>query len=132
MSQENVELFLRGAEAINARDVPGALLAPDFRIENIITAVSDKTYHGAAGVREWLSDTFDAFAEGARYEVEEIIDDGDDFVVARVALLGNGARSGAPLHLRYVTVAWYTDGKATRAASYANRHEARKAIGLEE
>jgi|SRR5271156_1290392 len=132
MSHENVDLFLRVADAINAREVPDALIAPDFHIENIVTAVSDKTYHGAAGAREWLSDTFDAFAEGARYEVEEIVADGDDFVVARIALVGSGARSGAPLQLRFVTAAWYSDGKAMRAASYANRHEALKAVGLEE
>lgn len=49
MSHENVDLFLRVADAINAREVPDALIAPDFHIENIVTAVSDKTYHGAAG-----------------------------------------------------------------------------------
>ncbi len=30
------------------------LLAPDYRIENVSTAVTDRTYYGVNGVREWL------------------------------------------------------------------------------
>ena len=38
----------------------------------------------------------------------------------------------APLRLRWIAVTWFHDGKATRSAGYANRHEALKAVGLEE
>ena len=132
MSQENVEIYRRITAALDAREVPEALLAPEFRMENIVTAVSDKTYRGVAGVREWLSETFDVLAEGARLVVEEIIADGDEFVVGRVALVGSGARSGAPMHVRWISVGWFSDGQATRNAGYATRHEALKAVGLEE
>ena len=60
--------------AINAREMSHELaeelLAPDFYMENLSTAVTDKTYHGAAGVREWISDTFEVVGEGAHYETE--------------------------------------------------------------
>jgi hypothetical protein len=133
MSEENVDLYRQFGEALNSREgVPEAFLAPEFRIENIVTAVTDKTYYGAAGCREWYDDTSDAFAEGARCEIEAIIADRDDFVVARLAFVGTGARSGAALHLRWIAVTWIQDGKLARIAGYANRREALKAVGLEE
>jgi ketosteroid isomerase-like protein len=117
---------------VDAREVPEALLGPNFRLENVVTAVTDRTYHGVAGVREWMRETFDGFEEGARYEVEKILADGDDFVVGRVAIVGSGARSGAPLQLRWTNVFWFQGGKATRGAGYATRREALKAVGLGE
>ena len=61
--------------------MPETLLAPGFRMENIVTAISDKTYHGAPGIREWFGDSFDG-VEGARFQLEHVIADGDDFVSA--------------------------------------------------
>jgi hypothetical protein len=51
MSQENVKVVHRYAAALNAREVPEELLAPDFVMVNATTAVTDKTYRGRAGVR---------------------------------------------------------------------------------
>lgn len=101
-------------------------------MENTATAVTDKTYRGAAGVREWISDFFDAFDEGAHHEIEEIVADGDDFVVSVVRIVGRGARSGAPLTLRWVNVTWFHQDKMVRAVGYLSRREALKAVGLEE
>jgi len=72
VSEANIELFERGAAAMNARAIPDELaeelLAPGFRMENVPTAVTDKTYVGAEGVREWIKDMFEAFDDDARYE----------------------------------------------------------------
>ncbi len=141
MSQENVERYERGVavlNAINAGEVTDDLLllaaetlAPGFRIENAATVLFDKTYFGVDGVREWVADIFEGLDENSRYEVEEIIADGDDYVVARVRLVGHGASSGAPVTLRWCGVTWYEKGKATRAVGYVHRREALKAVGLE-
>ena len=53
VSHPNVDLVRRGAEAINAREVPQGLITPDVRMENVSTAVTEKTYLGAIGVRDW-------------------------------------------------------------------------------
>jgi hypothetical protein len=108
------------------------LLAPEFTIENIVTAVTDKTYYGAAGCLEWLNDMTDTFAEGWRCQVEIIIADSDDFVVGRLAFVATGVRSCAPLDLRWIAVAWFREGRVTKMEGYANRHEALKAVGIEE
>jgi len=135
MSQEIIDLHERGIEAVNARvlsdEVAAETLAPGFRIENAATAVTDKTYYGAEGLREWVRDIFEGLDEDARYETEEILVDGEDFVVARVRVVGYGARSGAPVKLRWVAVTWYAGGKATRSVGYLRRREALKAVGLE-
>jgi ketosteroid isomerase-like protein len=136
MSQATIDFGERLVAAMNAREISDGLaeelLAPDFRLANTSTAVSDTTYHGAGGVRKWISDMLEAFDEGARVETEQILADGDDFVVARLRIVGHGARSGAPLVLRWVAVCWFRDGKMTRGAGYLRRHEALKAVGLEE
>jgi ketosteroid isomerase-like protein len=135
MSQENIELHERAIETLNARALSDELaaetLAPGFHIENAATAVTDKTYFGAEGVREWIRDIFGGLDDDARYETEEILADSEDFVVARVRLVGRGVRSGAPVELRWVAVTWYEGGKATRTTGYLRRREALKAVGLE-
>jgi ketosteroid isomerase-like protein len=129
MSQQNIDLAERLHAAINAGELPEELLSPDCRIEDVKTAVTENTWYGMAGMRQWMSNVFEAFEEGARYETEEIVADGEDFVVARVHLVGRGARSGAPILLRSVNVAWIHDGKITRVAGYMSRREALEAVG---
>ena len=133
---ENLARLWRGFAAINTREISdevGAeLLAPDLRLENISTAVTDKTYQGLAGMREWVSDTFDGLDEHTRYEIQEVLIDEGDLVLARVRLTGHGDRSGVPVDLRRVTVIWFRDGKITRTAGYARRAEALEAVGLAE
>jgi ketosteroid isomerase-like protein len=132
VSQDNVELVYRYGAALNARKVPDGLLAPDFVMVNAETAVTDKSYKGAAGVIEWTKDVFDAFDSGARFEIERVIADGDGFVVTATRISGAGARSGAPLVLRWASVFWVRDGKLARVVGYLSRGDALKAVGLEE
>src|SRR2546425_11884331 len=98
---------------MDAREISDALaeelLAPGFRMENTSTAVTDKTYVGAEGVREWIRDMFEAFDEDSRYETEKILAEGEDFVVARNRLAGHSARSGAPVTLRSESAIWFHD-----------------------
>jgi ketosteroid isomerase-like protein len=103
---------------------------PSSGWENTSTAVTDKTYRGAEGVREWIADFFEAFDQDVRYEIEEIVADGDDFVVSVVRFVGRGARSGAPLVLRWVGVTSFDNGKMTRAVGYLSRRQALEAVGL--
>ncbi len=129
MSRENVEVALRYMAAVNAREVPEDLLAPDFRIENVVTAVTDGTYHGAGGLRQWISDFFDVMEEDARYEAT-VVEAGEEFVIGDIRIVGRAAASGAPLHLRHYGVMWIRDGRITRAVGYPTRREALEAVGL--
>lgn len=131
MSRENVEIALRYTAAINAREVPEHLLAPDFQVEAVSTAVTEGTYHGAEGLRHWISDFFDVLGEDGRYEVQPL-EVGDDYVIGHINIVGSGAVSGAPLALRHYGVMWFRNGKITRAVGYPTREEAHAAVELRE
>ena len=132
MAQRNIDLHTLAVAAVNAREVPEDLLAPDFRIENRVSAVTDYVYRGATGWRDWMNDIFEVFAAGARYEVVELIAEDDHFVAAEFRLVGRGALSEIPLEFRWVGVTWFRNGKATRAVGYPTRQEALRAVGLHE
>lgn len=130
--QRNIDLHGQLVEAVRAREVPVELLAPNFHMENRATAATDHIYYGAEGLLELARDIIEAFAEEPRWRVEEVIASGDDFVVATFSVVGLGARSKEPLEFRWVGVAWFREGKASRAIGYASRREALEAVGLAE
>ena len=123
-----VDLGERLADALTAGEVP-EFVAPDVRFENASTGVTDGIYVGPEGVRDWRRDLFEAFADGARLQLDEVVAEGDDYVVAIVSLSGRGAASDAPLEVRWVTACDFRGGQLTRGASFASRREALEAIG---
>ncbi len=130
-ARRNMEAATRIVDAVGRRTVPEELLAPGFRMDNRTSSLTDRTYHGARGVQEWMSDLFEVFAPGARYAMDEVLARGDTYVVATYSLLGRGARSGNALELRWAGVTWFRDGKATRAVGYTTREEALQAVHAE-
>lgn len=125
-----MDLVYRYVAALNEREVPDGLLAPGFTMMNAVTAVTDRTYHEASGVIEWTKDIFEAFDLDARLEIEQVLAEGEDFVVTMNLIAGSGARSGAPLVFRWPAVFWCRDGQLVRAVGYRRRREALKAVGL--
>src|ERR1700694_2167043 len=65
MGSRNVDVLGYVVEAANARTEPVELLAPGFQMEHRASAVTDRTYRGANGWREWVDDLFEVFATGA-------------------------------------------------------------------
>jgi ketosteroid isomerase-like protein len=130
MSQENLERLRRLTDALNAGEVP-EFVAANHRLENVNTAVTDKTYIGPDGLREWREDMFGAFGE-VRFELDKVIAEGDDYVVAVTSLKGRGAASDAPLELRWANAFWFRDGRLVRSGGFRSIREALKAVGLAE
>jgi ketosteroid isomerase-like protein len=135
VSQANVEIHRSCIEAINAAEFTDETFArfctPDFVMANPTTAVTERSYAGADGVRAWVADFAEAFADRPCLEVDEILADGADFVVSRLRWSGRGSRSGAALDLSWINVSWFRDEKMSRGVGYTNRHDALKAVGLE-
>jgi ketosteroid isomerase-like protein len=130
MSQEKVEVLRRLAEALNAGEVPD-FVAANFRAENVNTAVTDKTYIGPDGLRQWRKDMFSPFSE-VQMQLDKVIAEGDDYLVAVTSLKGRGAASDAPLELRWANAFWFRDGSLVRSGGFLHIREALKAVGLEE
>ncbi|HEY8639727.1 MAG TPA: nuclear transport factor 2 family protein [Solirubrobacterales bacterium] len=80
-----------------------------------------------AYVRDWL-DTFDDF----RTEPVELIDAGEDKVIAVQRVSGRAKLSGVETDLTYAVLYTIRDGKIARGREYAARDEALKAAGLRE
>ena len=132
MSQENVEMVQRLAEAINLGVWPPRdLLTADVEVVNATTAVTDATYIGYEGADQWRRDIFDV-VDDARYVIDEVLATGPDYVVITNRVVGRGSSSGVPVELPWSSVFWFRDGRIARAVGYTRRREALAAVGLSE
>lgn len=131
MSERNVEIVRRLAEAIDTGDLPREILTEDFELRNVTTAVTDATYHGYEGALKWREDFFDV-VEDAHYEIDEILAENDDYVVIANHLTGRGSSSDAPVDLRWASVFWFREGKIARVAGFNSRRAALEAVGMAE
>jgi ketosteroid isomerase-like protein len=135
MSEENVEVFKRGADAYNRRDVEALLQDLDPEVEwhsaLLIPFGGEATVsRGHDGVREVMSDVFDALAE-IHLEYSDIRDLGERIVgIGRIST--RGKQSGAVTDMAFGTVADMKNGKAVRIWTYLDPQEALEAAGLSE
>ncbi|HUH80241.1 MAG TPA: hypothetical protein VLZ06_02845, partial [Solirubrobacteraceae bacterium] len=60
-SEHNVQLHARAVAAMKAGEVPSDILAPGFYMRNCASSVSDYTYRGESGWRDWMEDLFEEF-----------------------------------------------------------------------
>jgi ketosteroid isomerase-like protein len=134
MSQENVETVLKAAEAfanggvdamaefwgvdINWRAVPGA---PDDVGE----------IHGREAMRRYHLDHVDVF-DDATVVLEEVLDVGDDRVVAVLHATGRAKVSGVETGIRYAVVCTVRDGRIVRGREYMDREQALEAVRMSE
>jgi len=134
MSQENVEIVRRGLFGLKRDDIDAAaeFWHPAVSWRAMEGAPDDVgEMHGIAAVRRYVEDWFDTF-DDFRSEPEELIDVGNDQVVAVVHITGRAKSSGVRTDMRYANVSTTRDGKIVRGREYATKAEALKAVGLEQ
>ncbi len=134
MSQENVEIAREAAAAFNRGDLHAwfEYLTDDIDFRAADGAPDD---HGPikgkdalrAFAQDWL-DTFDDF----RIEPVELIDAGEDMVLAVNRASGRAKLSGVETDLTYAELSTFRDGKIARSRQYLTRDEALEAAGLSE
>jgi ketosteroid isomerase-like protein len=135
MSQEDVERFKRVIEAWNRRDVEAVLKDCDPAIElhmalQTLVGGEAAVYRGHDGVRAYLRDIDEAFAE-VHAEYAEIRDLGDR-ILAIGRFRARGMASGAEIETPLGTLVEARDGKATRIQTFLDPEEALAAAGLPE
>ncbi len=69
---------------MKAGDVPSEILARGFYMRNCASSISDYTYRGESGWRDWIEDLFEEFTGKPRYELEQIVATGEDYVDRRI------------------------------------------------
>ena len=132
MSQENVDLVYRFREALNAREMPDDLLAPDFILTNAETVVSDGPYRGVGGAIDWARENLDLIEEERPLFIERIEAHQDDFVIVAILVEGTARLSQIPVVFRWTTAFWCSEGRLARVAGFLELDEALKAVGLAE
>jgi ketosteroid isomerase-like protein len=135
MSQENVEAFKRGSDAANRRDIDAllAVVDPDVEWHPAMAALlsgEGTTYRGHEGIRDWLRDQEEAFAQ-SRIDYSEIRDLGER-VVAIGRLRARGKESGAETDSPVAWVVEFKNGKVIQAKAYLDPEKALEAVGLSE
>ncbi len=134
MSEENVEIVRRSADAFNRRDVDAfvATASPDVEWDDAIfwSGVS-RTYRGRAELRDWFNQVLEPW-ESIHVEVEEITDAADR-VFFDLVINARGKESGVEAPgLRVWCVVWIANGEVTRRRVFRERPDALEAAGLRE
>jgi uncharacterized protein len=134
MSEENVKTVRKAAAAFIRGDL-------DAWIEYCTDDIDYRAVEGApdehgpihgkdalrAYVQDW-QDTFDDFTS----EPVELIDAGEDNVIAVIRISGRAKLSGVATDLTYAALYTLRDGKIARGREYWTRDEALEAAGLSE
>jgi ketosteroid isomerase-like protein len=134
MSQEAIKTVREAAAAFNRGDLDAWLeyLADDIDYRAVEGALDDRgPMHGKDAVRAYVQDwlgTFDDF----RSEPVELIEAGEDEVIAVGRISGRAKLSGVETDLTFAALYTVRDGKIVRGREYWSRDEALQAAGLRE
>ena len=131
MSQEDVELVARSLREFSATHRPSGLVAPDAVWD--VSAFSGwpdvKEYRGDDGFMEFFAKWTEAY-DAWDMAVEDLVDAGDDRVVAVIEQRGRLKDSDSWLELRFAVVYTIRDGQIQRRQLFVPPEEAFKAAGL--
>jgi ketosteroid isomerase-like protein len=132
MSQENVRLVERAIATINARDIDGYLgcCTENVKLETPMAAVGG-VYEGIDGIRRFFTDVEEA-APDFRIEIDGVEEIDSKRVIAFLRTSSTGRASGIRLAASQTNAYDLIDGKISHVRIFFDRHEALKAVGLEE
>jgi ketosteroid isomerase-like protein len=131
MSQENVEIVRRWAEAIGRGDLAETLWAPDLEIVNAEGWALEATYRGYEGLRQWWDDLEEAFSDFTM-QVEEIIPVDGERVLTEQRFIGHFRKTEIRFDAPWASVVTVKGGRITSAVGYVSKRRALKAVGLSE
>ncbi len=132
MSQENVEILRDAVVAFNRGDLDTWLdeyWADDIDYRAVERIDDPGPIHGKDGMRVYLQDWIDTFDE-FKVEPMELIDAGEEQVVAVFRNSGRAKLSGIETDLTFAVVYTVRDGKIARAREYWTKDKALEAAGL--
>jgi hypothetical protein len=132
MSHENVELYRRGIEAFNSRNLDAflALADPDVVGISRVLAIEGSIYRGHDGTREWWNDLLGVFP-GFTIEIVWVRDAGN-LTVAELRNSADREGSATPLEELVWQVSEWRDGLVVRWEMFEREREALEAAGLSE
>jgi ketosteroid isomerase-like protein len=129
MSQENVEIVLRGVGALNREDAEAFMALCDAGFEmRLVGAVGEPVrYVGADGVRQFFRDMSESWADWG-FEVERSRDLGEQVLITG-RQRGRGRVSGIEVDSPRACVLTVRNGAVTELRYFTEPAEALKAVG---
>jgi ketosteroid isomerase-like protein len=132
MSQENVEVVAQGyASFLATGDFAEERTDPDFvwDMSTFSGWPERQTYEGTDGAREFLAAWTEPWDDW-ELELEELIDAGEEHVVAVLRQHGTSKSTGLEVDMQFAQLWTIRDGRYIRMRMYADPAEARQAAGL--
>jgi ketosteroid isomerase-like protein len=125
-SPDLVVLVHRSVEAVNRRDLD--TFAEPFGSDSVwdLSPMGLGTYEGRSAIRAFVQDWAGAYAE-FELALEEVLDFGNDVVLAVVLQRARLADSAAEVGMRYASVNSLAEGRFERITNYTDIDEARAA-----
>jgi ketosteroid isomerase-like protein len=128
MTPTNLEVFERGLDAYNRRDIDDLLEVLDPEVEwypvlEVLLGGQGTVYRGHDGVRELFRNIADALGE-IRGEVSEVVEDSRDRIVASGQLYARGRHSGAVTEASLGWLVNFRNGKVSKIRTYGGIEEA--------
>jgi ketosteroid isomerase-like protein len=133
MSKENVDGYHQAIDAFNRRDRAAWLALCDRELENIPPQdwPESQPIKGREAVWDFFVEGFEPWEE-SRLESFELIDAGNDKIVAELRTKVRGKASGATVAWSFWQVVTVRNGKALRFEWFTHRADALEAAGLRE
>jgi ketosteroid isomerase-like protein len=134
MSRENVEFVRNALTAYAERGLDALTKFWDVDINwRAIEGAPDDVgeMHGPHAVRRYLQEWIDVFDKVTNVP-EELVDLGDDRVLAVQHATGRAKGSGVETEIRYAVIYTLRGGKIVRGREYIDRNHALEAVGLRE
>jgi ketosteroid isomerase-like protein len=132
MSQENVEIVMSLADALQRGDSAGALSVLDVDVEwhDQAAIPGAEVHRGRDAVSRHFDQWFDAWEE-IEYTPEELLDGGDRVVVV-IRRRGKGKGSGVEVSDQVIHVYTVRSKKIVRFEGFSDKDEALAVAGLSE
>jgi ketosteroid isomerase-like protein len=134
MSQENVEVVQAAIDAFARGGIDGVSehWTADIDHRAVEGAIDDRgPIQGMAAMRTYMQDWLDTF-DDVKTEAVELLEAGDDAVIAVLHASGRAKQSGIETDMTYAVIYTIRDGKIARGREYMTRDEALEAAGLSE
>jgi ketosteroid isomerase-like protein len=131
MSQQNVEIVAASFKALadGGLDALAEYWHPDINWRAMEGEVDDVgEMHGIAAARRYVQDWVEMFDDISNV-AEELLDVGDDRVLAQQRMTGRAKLSGIETELSYAVVYTLREGKIVGVREYRDRAAALEAVG---